>query len=85
MSLGQSRIIKAENLKAAVEGAKRKNTMLETFGSRLLQNIGRGDKARKLIDPSEIAIQTNNIAVFKEYIQKKITGMIEDEGKFEEY
>jgi len=43
------------------------------------------NKAKKLIDPSEIAIQTNNISVFKEYIQKKITGMIEDEGKFEEY
>jgi hypothetical protein len=85
MSLSQSRQIKTENLKAAVEGAKRKNTMLDVFGSQLLKNIGHADRAQKLIDPSEIAIQTNNIMVFKEYIQRKITGMIEDEGKFEEY
>lgn len=85
MSLGQARQQKAENLKAAVEGAKLRNTMLETFQSKLLHNIGQGAKAQKLIDPAEIAIQTTSIAVFKEYIQKKITGMIEDEGKFEEY
>ena len=85
MSLGQARQQKVESLQAAVEGARLKNTMLETFQSKLLHNIGQGARARKLIDPSEIAIKTTSIAVFKEYIQKKIVGMIEDEGKFEEY
>lgn len=59
--------------------------MLDTFGNKFLHNIGKGEKARKLIDPQEIAIKTTNMSVFKEYIQKRITGMIDDEGKFVQY
>ena len=42
--------------------------MLEAFSSKLLQQIGMGSKAKKLIDPSEIAIETNDMAIFREYI-----------------
>jgi len=56
LSAAQNKQQKAEHLKAAVEDAKLKNTMLQKFGNKLLHNIGQGQKAPKIYDPAEIAI-----------------------------